>query len=366
MFPKWFSDWNAKNPTNIYGPAILVGVAGSAVFAAAALVTLGQPFATTSMQTGPRGTGMHVAEFDASRLAPYADAENYYTTAPIVPAPNARKVGNLRPDADPSLAHLTPENYDRLVEAMQIWTGIPDLFEGEENYQTIVARSMIAMTQNLNEVWAGHVNANAEVGVTCYTCHRGQPVPNNIWFQVTPVNENAGGWAANQNRVTLVSNSTSLPSDYLETYLLLNEEGQYNAIGVHDLASRVQQQPGDPLIQHTERTYAFMNYIANSLGVNCTFCHNTRAFYDPSQVTPQWATATLGIQMVQDVLDQYILPLQDVFPAERLGPVHGDVPKLACKTCHQGQQRPLRGLNVIADWPELATTSGEPDYSAVQ
>lgn len=286
MFPKWFKDWNAKNPTNIYGPAILVGVVGAAVFSAAALVTIGQPFKTDSLQTGPRGTGMSVPEFQADLFAAYPDADNFYTTEPIVPQANARPVRDVRPDADPSLGYLTPENYDRLVEAMRIWTGIPDLFAGEENYQTVVARSMIEMTQNINEFWGGHVNANAEVGVTCYTCHRGEPVPNNIWFKISPVNENAGGWSANQNRVTIVSNSTSLPSDYLETYLLLNEDGQYNRIGVHDLASRVQQLEGDPLIQQTERTYAFMNYIANSLGVNCTFCHNTRAFYDAGQVTP--------------------------------------------------------------------------------
>ena len=366
MLPKWFNEWNEKNPTNVFGPAILVGAAGAAVFVAAMLVNFGQPFKTDTLQTGPRGTGMGVPEFQADLAASYPDADNFYTTEPIVPEANARPIRIVRANAEPTLGYLTPENYDRLVEAMRIWTGIPDLFAGEENYQTVVARNMIEMTQNINEFWGGHVNANAEVGVTCYTCHRGQPVPNNIWFEVSPVNENAGGWSANQNRVTMVSNSTSLPSDYLETYLLLNEDGQYNRIGVHDLASRVQQMDGDPLIQHAERTYAFMNYIANSLGVNCTFCHNTRAFYDAAQVTPQWATATLGIQMVQEALDLYVLPLADVLPAERLGPVHGDVPKLACRTCHQGQQRPLRGLNVIANWPELATTSGEPDYSAFQ
>jgi photosynthetic reaction center cytochrome c subunit len=37
---------------------------------------------------------------------------------------------------------------------MQTWTGIPDLLEpGEENYQTVVARRMIQMTQFLNENW---------------------------------------------------------------------------------------------------------------------------------------------------------------------------------------------------------------------
>ena len=103
------------------------------------------------------------------------------------------------------------------------------------------------------------------------------------------------------------------------------------------------------------------DYFANSLGVNCVFCHNSRAFYDGSQVTPQWGTASLGIAMVQELNEEYVLPLEEVSPQERLGPVHADVPKLACKTCHKGYQQPLQGTNVIADWPELATT-GAPVY----
>ena len=225
---------------------------------------------------------------------------------------------------------------------------------------------MIQMTQNINQNWAAHVQANAEVGVTCYTCHRGQPVPNNVWFRVSPVNANVAGWSANQNRVTMVSNFTSLPSDYLEHYLIANEDGSYNPINVHDLESRVQQMPGDPLIQQTERTYAFMNYFSNSLGVNCVFCHNSRAFYDPGQVTPQWATASLGIVMVQEMIAEYLQPLQDVYPPERLGPVYGDAPLAACRTCHQGYQQPMQGLNVIRNYPELAVVDGAPDDSAFE
>ena len=127
------------------------------------------------------------------------------------------------------------------------------------------------------------------------------------------------------------------------------------------LASRVPIGCNVPAIQNAERTYAFMNYFANSLGVNCVFCHNSRAFYEGSEVTPQWATASLGIAMVQELNEEYVVPLEDVLPEDRLGPVHGDAPKLACKTCHKGYQRPLQGLNVIDDWPELAT-SDAPEY----
>jgi photosynthetic reaction center cytochrome c subunit len=307
-----------------------------------------------------------VQEF-VSTLSQYPDVDGYVTSEPVVPTADSQLAIDVLEGVPPALANVTVENYERLRDAMRAWTGIPDLLEpGNDSYQTSLAYSMIEMTQNINQNWAGHVQANAEVGVTCYTCHRGQPVPNNIWFRVGNVNANVAGWPAIQNRVTMTSNFTSLPSTYLEHFLLQDENGQYGVAQVHDLESRVQQQPGDPLIQQAEMTYAWMNYFSNSLGVNCTFCHNTRAFYDPAQVTPQWATAGLGILMVQETLEQYILPLETVLPPERLGPVFADVPKLACRTCHQGEQQPLNGLNVIRNWPELAVVDDVPDYSAFE
>jgi photosynthetic reaction center cytochrome c subunit len=357
----WFTKWNSQHPVDVYRPAILVGVVGVAVFGATVLVTLGQPWATTALQTGPRGTGMAVVKFDAVRLSPDPAINRFLDSqaAPVVPAAGARTAGQANPEIEPLLADLTVENADRLLAAMREWTGIPDLLEDPDSYQTAVARRMIAMTQAINETWDGHVNANGQVGVTCYTCHRGQPVPSQVWFLSTPTVLAAQGWSANQNRVTPLSSYTSLPSDALEKYLLETE-----TIAVHDLESRVAGIPGQdgyPGIQNAERTYALMNYFANSLGVNCTFCHNTRAFYDGGQVTPQWATAGLGIQMVQELNNEYLAPLVDILPPERLGALHGDVPKVACGTCHKGQQRPLQGLNVIASYPELAT-SGAPVY----
>ena len=363
MFPKWFDKWNRDNPTNIFGPAVAIGTVGGAVFVAALLVTWGQPYATESLQTGPRGTGMSVPEFKLDLAKPDPSIESFLasTSAPVVPQGGEQTAGEARENVPPGLEGLTVENYDRLLAAMRVWTGIPDLFESVDNYQTAVGHVMIGMTQNLNEEWSGHVNANKEVGVTCYTCHRGQPVPSDIWFKISPVNESVEGWSANQNRVTVQSQYTSLPSDALEKYLLDGE-----SIKVHDLESRVAGVPGTdgyPGIQQAERTYSLMNYVSNSLGVNCVFCHNSRAFYDGSQVTPQWGTEILGIEMVLELNNTYLVPLEGLLPENRLGPGYADAPKAACKTCHKGYQQPLQGTNVIGDWPELATTSGEPDYS---
>ena len=361
MFPKWFDKWNRENPKDIYGPAVAVGVVGGAVFVAALLVTWGQPMATESLQTGPRGTGMSRPEFKADLAAPDPGIEVFLasTSAPVVPQGGEQTAGEVRENVVPAFADLTVENYDRLLVAMRSWTGIPDLFEDPESYQSTVASLMIAMTQNINENWDGHVNANKQVGVTCFTCHRGQPVPSDIWFKITPANETVEGWSANQNRVTPLSQYSSLPSDALEKFLLDGE-----SIKVHDLDSRVAGIPGKdgyPGIQHAERTYALMKYIANSLGVNCVFCHNTRAFYDGSQVTPQWGAELLGISMVQELNNDYLVPVGGLLPENRLGPMQGDAPKAACKTCHKGYQQPLQGTNVIKDWPELASTDA-PDY----
>jgi len=362
----WFPEWSKKNPTDIYGPAIVLGATFGGLAVAAIIMIYGTIYGTVSAQTGPRGTGMSVATFK-SNLADREDSllhekdptiAAYESARPIPPEEGEPLAGEVYENAPPELAGLTQRNYDRLVAAMRQWTGIPDLLEDPENYQTIVARRMIQMTQNLNENWSGHV-LQIQAGVNCYTCHRGQPVPSNIWFRVAPQLEAMEGWGAVQNFATVQTVSTSLPHDALEKYLLDGE-----AINVHDLEPRVPSNPSDPgdrTWQHTERTYSLMNYFSNALGVNCVFCHNSRAFYDPAQVTPQWALATLAIQMVLEMNNDYLVPLRDTYPENRLGPFHADAPKAACKTCHKGYNRPLNGADMISDWPELATT-GEPVY----
>ncbi|MFK7939235.1 MAG: photosynthetic reaction center cytochrome PufC [Roseovarius sp.] len=369
--PQWYDDWKKDNPTNVLGLASVCLMIGGAVFASViGLAILWGPYETNSMQTGPRGTGMSVPEFVADLKTPDPDIELLVENEPWIPEPGEELAKDVYQNVQ-VLGELTDGNFNRLMAAMTEWVapeqgcaychGEGDLETyGEDTlYTKVVSRRMIQMTQNINENWDAHVNANKEVGVTCFTCHRGQNVPSDIWFKAMPVNSAAMGWSAVQNRVTPLSSFTSLPSDALEAYLL-----DYETIAVHDLESRVAGIPGQdgyPGIQHAERTYAFMNYIANSLGVNCVFCHNSRAFYDGSQVTPQWGTESLGISMVQELNEEYLVPLEGEYPPERLGPVHGDAPKAACKTCHKGYQQPLQGANVIADWPELATSEA-PDY----
>ncbi|WP_371156087.1 photosynthetic reaction center cytochrome PufC [Jannaschia sp. 2305UL9-9] len=362
MFPKWFDSWNSENPTNVFGPAILVGALGGAVFVAALLVTWGDPFYDEFDQTGPRGTGMQIAALSSTVDPTIAD---YYTEEPY-PREEGEPLASEIYENVQVLGGVSEGNFLRLMNAITIWVS-PDEgcaychagadegnYADDDLYTKAVARRMIQMTQYINEDYIGHVQANAEVGVNCNTCHRGQPVPTNVWFRIDPVTDATAGWASVQNRATIQSQSTSLPSDALYRYLY-----EDNVIAVHDLESRVAGSPSDPgfpTVQDTERTYSLMNYFANSLGVNCVFCHNSRAFYDGAQVTPQWATASLGIYMAQDLNNIFLEPLGPVYPPERLGPVYADAPKAACATCHKGYNKPMQGLNAIADWPELAST----------
>ena len=206
---------------------------------------------------------------------------------------------------------------------------------------------MLQMVRHINADWKPHV---AATGVTCYTCHRGQPVPANIWFN-NPGPLQAGGMAqmpAGKNHPTAVARDTSLPFDPFTPFL------------EHDSDIRIASQTALPSgdrksIKQTEWTYALMMNFSQSLGVNCTYCHNTRSFTDWDQSTPQRATAWYGIRMVRDLNNDYLDPLHATFPVARLG-VDGDSPKVNCATCHNGVYKPLFGVGMAKDFPELTVT----------
>ena len=108
-----------------------------------------------------------------------------------------------------------------------------------------------------------------------------------------------------------------------------------------------------------------MMHISQSLGVNCTYCHNSRSFTDWDQSTPQRATAWYGIRMVRDLNNSYLDPLQGTFPPERLGP-DGDGPKVSCATCHKGVYKPLFGAKMLADYAALSAPTPGPQHAPEQ
>jgi len=99
-----------------------------------------------------------------------------------------------------------------------------------------------------------------------------------------------------------------------------------------------------------------MVHMSQSLGVDCTYCHNTRSFQSWEQTPPQRVTAYHGIRLARDLNNAYLEPLTGTFPANRLGQT-GDVAKVNCATCHQGAYKPLYGATMAKHYPELGKLS---------
>lgn len=225
-------------------------------------------------------------------------------------------------------------------------------FASDEKYTKVVARRMLAMTRDVNINWQAHVK---QTGVTCYTCHRGKPVPEYTWFKPVDPRKPRGmaGNKAGQNTPAASVWLASLPYDPFTPYLLDD-----NSIRVKSTtALPTGANPAD--IMSTEQVYSLMMVMSGSLGVNCTFCHNSQHFGSWEHAPPQRVNAWWGIRMVRHLNNDYLVPLTDNFPAGRRGPT-GDVAKIYCATCHQGVNKPLNGVSMLPSHPELARIKPPP------
>jgi photosynthetic reaction center cytochrome c subunit len=258
------------------------------------------------------------------------------------------------------LGDLSVAQFNRLMVSMTAWVSPndggcvychnPANFADDEKYTKVVARRMLQMTQAINSEWKPHV---AETGVTCYTCHRGQPVPSEIWFTANPqpYGSNFMGDKAGQNQPARVVNLSSLPNDPFTPFLLGDLNIRVN--GPTALPSGNRQST-----KQAEWTYGLMSHMSESLGVNCTYCHNSRSFQSWENSPPQRATAWHGIRMARSLNTGYMEPLTATFPEHRKGEL-GDVAKINCGTCHQGAYKPLNGASMLKDYPELAAPSSK-------
>jgi photosynthetic reaction center cytochrome c subunit len=230
-------------------------------------------------------------------------------------------------------------------------------FADDSKYTKVVSRRMVEMTQRINVDWQKHVGAT---GVTCYSCHRGKPVPENIWFKTNPqpYGSNFMGDKAGQNEPTVVNGLSSLPTDPFTPFLLGSEPIRVG--GNTALPSGNRQS-----IKQAERTYSLMTHMSTALGVNCTYCHNTQSFGKWQGGPDKRVTAWYGIRMARDLNLTYMESLVDVFPAHRKGAL-GDVAKLNCATCHQGAYKPLNGAQMASDFPELLKKIGKAPVVARQ
>ena len=304
------------------------------------------------VQTGYRGTAMQQI-YNPRTLAKQADIN---VAPPALEAAsddgprakdvyqNVKVLGNLSVGA--FTRHMLTITQWVSPEAGCVYCHNVQNFADDGKYTKVVARRMLQMTQNINGNWQAHVG---KTGVTCYTCHRGNPVPAQYWYAPSP-NKMAGGSLADksgQNQPMKTVGYSSLPYDPFTPYLLGNQQilvnGKSALAMTGDKANRSS-------VKQTEHTYALMMHMSSSLGVNCTYCHNTENWQ--SWARPTRGKAHYGINMARETNNEYMVSLTDVFPANRKGP-EGDVAKVNCATCHQGAYKPLYGAQMAKDHPEL-------------
>ena len=319
----------------------------------------------TPVQGGYRGTGM-VQVYNPRTLAGQAE---------LNAEPDIARAAKLRPGAPTAgeayenvkvLGDLSITEFGRTMTAITSWVApqagctychVEGNFASDELYTKVVARRMFQMVQHMNATWRDHVG---QTGVTCYTCHRGHSVPQNIWFKPVP-HERQGsalGGRAGQNAPAPQVGLTSLPGDPFSTYLLGSQQVRVNGLSALKPDDTVPRAP----LKQAETTYALMMHMSKSLGVNCTYCHNAQSFQSWAISTPQRVTAWHGIRLVRDLNQEYLTadPLLAIFPDNRRGPM-GDVAKVNCATCHQGAYKPLYGSHLAKYYPAVLPSDQRPE-----
>ncbi len=345
-----------------------LGAAGVAAIAAIVLVPEWTSFPPDAVQLGPPATGM-------------VQFQNGQTTQPVpqgpppalpvsagqpVPAGGFRNVQVL--------TDLAPAEFMRIQQAITDWVSprqgcafchADGDFASDAKPQKVAARVMLQMTREINADFAGHV---APSGVTCFTCHRGQPVPAETWFpqSAPPVARTMSKQENWQEAADTVRKF--FPDDGWAEYFVQDEP-----ISAQSPSALPSGQVQQSIV--VKRIYEMMMQMSDGMGVNCGFCHNSRSFSDWSQSTPQRWTAYDAINQTRRINNAYMLKIMDqiamtrqrvhetslpVLPARQSGVMDGNG-LVVCATCHLSQPKPMGGANVIATYPGLV---GKPTRAA--
>ena len=346
-----------------------IGIGGAAAICIGSL--LGIAMLTTagwdvppieSEQIGYRGVAMETVVNPRTRAKLVDASQMPEPVWPYEPSPEGTPLASEVYENVQVLGHLPSDQFDRFMAQITEWVapytdepleGValepgcnychnPENLADDSVYTKIVSRRMIQMTQTINTEWQDHVG---QTGVNCYTCHRGLYVPANIWFTEPPMSTGMVGYRAGQNAPGIAS--ASLPLDPFTPFLLDNQS--IRQIGLGALPPPEGPQIGT---KATEYTYSLMNHMSESLGVNCTYCHNSRQFQGWEGAPPARMTAWFGIEMNRALNVDYLEPLGPEYPPHRLGPL-GDAPKANCATCHNGLNLPLNGAPAYEQFPSL-------------
>jgi photosynthetic reaction center cytochrome c subunit len=311
------------------------------------------------IQIGPSPTSM--IEFSRGQMP-----EPVSQQAPP-PLPSAQDNGQAQAYKNVKvLTGVSPAEFIRLQQAITQWVaprqGCSFCHQGNDyasdaNPRKQAARLMLGMVRHINADWATHVQP---AGVTCFTCHRGQPVPAETWFpsNPAPINEFVAkqeNWRESADTVRKF-----FPDASWEEYLLEDTPisvQSSTALPSHTVASQIV----------AKRVYEMMMQMSEGIGVNCGYCHNSRVLQSWAQSTPNRWNGYSGLKLTQDLNRNYLLRLATIIPQNRaimhetampVIPAREQSPQagnglVVCATCHYARPEPLGGANMVKDYPGL-------------
>ncbi len=267
------------------------------------------------------------------------------------------------------LTDVSAAEFMRLQQAITNWVSPKqgcafchntENWASDEKATKLAARRMMEMTRYINSAWAGHVNPS---GVTCYQCHRGQPVPAEVWWPQVPKPEHTFASKSEAWRESADTVYGFFPdAGYAEYYLQDNPVAaiSQSALRTNDVAAQVVN----------ARIYEMMMQMSQQIGVNCGYCHASRAFQDWAQSTPMRWTGYYSLRLIRDLNRNYLLPFAKIIPQQRDLAHQTGVPVipasekgqqpgnalLTCETCHYRLPKPMNGANMLKDYPGLVGT----------
>lgn len=338
-------------------------VAAAGIVAAGAFVVFVPSYTGAPRAADEVGFPQQVLFHGAAERAPI----NQAPPPPLPPAPAGGPPATEAYKNVQVLTDVSAAEFMRLQAAITAWVspqqGCAFCHAGEDYASDAkpakaAARVMLRMTRHLNADWSNHV---AGAGVTCFTCHRGQPVPPEIWFPSTPPPHRQfvapqDNWREAADTVRKFFPDAGFAEYFYDSEPIAVQSTTVEPSGT--VSSRVE----------AKRIYEMMMQMSDGIGVNCGYCHNSRNFESWAESTPYRWVGYAAIRLLRDVNLNYLREVASLVPQTRELTTETNLPVLparqsgaqsgnglvVCATCHVGITKPLNGANMVHDYPGLS------------
>ena len=342
----------------------LTYVAGLGAIAAAAFIAFVPAWThppVGGVQIGPSPLSM--IQFSRGERA---EPVTQVAPAPLPPAEQGGQAATAAYKNVQVLTDVSAAEFMRLQHAITAWVSpqqgcafchTGNNYASDDNPHKRAARLMLTMVRHINAQWRSQVQP---AGVTCFTCHRGQPVPAEAWFPSATSPERSFIAKQEDWREDADTVRKFFPDAGWELYFL-----EDNPISVQSVTALPSHTVASQVV--AKRVYEMMMQMSDGMGVNCGYCHNSRVLQSWAQSSPHRWQGETGLQLTRDLNRHFMLQLAamipqnrsligqtslPVLPARDEGPQRGNG-MVVCATCHMAKPDPLNGAEMLKDYPGL-------------